>query len=95
MPRLDDAAIARELATLHGWTYASGTLTRKIAFPSFPAGIAFVNRVAELAEQAGHHPDITINYSTVTLALSTHDAGGVTEKDLDLARRIDALAPGG
>jgi len=52
----------------------------------------FVNAVAALAEKAGHHPDVSINYNRVTLSLSTHDAGGITGKDFDLARRIEAIA---
>lgn len=94
MARLDDEAITQALTGLPDWRYAGGSLTRTIKFATFAAGIAFVNRVAELAEQAGHHPDITITYTTVTLRLSTHDAGGVTEKDVDLARRIDATVAG-
>ncbi len=91
MAKLSDDDIRAALQTLAGWEYAGGTLNRRITFPTFPAAIAFVNRVAELAEQVGHHPDITINYSTVGLSLSTHDAGGVTEKDVDMARRINTL----
>jgi 4a-hydroxytetrahydrobiopterin dehydratase len=94
MARLSDDEIGAALATLPGWTYGGGSLQRRVGFPSFMAGIAFVNRVAEAAEQAGHHPDIAINYSTIALALSSHDAGGVTERDVDLARRIDALIAG-
>ncbi len=91
MARLSDEEIGAALAGLPGWAYGGGSLQRRVSFPTFMDGIAFVNRVAELAELAGHHPDITIQYSNIALALSTHDAGGVTEKDVDLARRIDAL----
>ena len=92
MPKLSDDEIQRALAGLSGWVYGGGTLKKQLSFATFPEGIAFVNRVAELAEQVGHHPDITINYATIGLSLSSHDAGGVTERDIDLARRIDALA---
>ena len=95
MARLDDNTIQQALAGLRDWTYADGALKRTLSFPSFLAGIAFVNRVADLAEQAAHHPDITIKYDKVTLILSTHDAGGVTDKDLDLARQFDVLAASG
>lgn len=91
MAKLSDDDVRAALRDLPDWQYAGGTLNRRITFPTFPAAIAFVNRVADLAEQVGHHPDITINYATIGLSLSTHDAGGVTEKDMDLARRISAL----
>ena len=55
-------------------------------------GIGFVNRIAEAAEKAGHHPDIAVNYNLVTLSLSTHSEGGVTERDFQLAKEIDGLA---
>ena len=58
-------------------------------FPTFPEGIAFVGRVAKLAETAGHHPDIDIRYTKIICSLSTHDRGGITQKDLDLARAMD------
>ncbi len=67
-------------------------ITRTYKFPNFRAAIAFVNLVAELAEARDHHPDIDIRYNKVTLALSTHSAGGLTEKDFDLARLIDQTA---
>jgi 4a-hydroxytetrahydrobiopterin dehydratase len=92
MARLSDEAIRGELTNLAGWTYADAALRRTYTFPSFMRGIGFVNEVAELAEDANHHPDISINYTRISLSLSTHDAGGVTEKDIALARRIQALA---
>jgi 4a-hydroxytetrahydrobiopterin dehydratase len=94
MAKLSDNEIQTALGGLPAWSYGEGALSKRFSFTTFPAGIAFVNRVAEVAEQVGHHPDITITYSTITLRLSTHDAGGVTEKDLDLARRIDAVSAG-
>ena len=95
MPKLDDSSIHAALAGLTGWIYADAVLTRQWRFPTFPDGIAFVNRVAEVAEQANHHPDISINYSKITLALTTHDEGGVTAKDIELARRIDGIGAAG
>ncbi len=91
MAILDQTQIREGLKSLEGWGYdgSSIVLTRK--FPGFMESIDFVNRVAPLAEEANHHPDITINYNRVTLALSTHSEGGVTQKDLDLARRINQL----
>ncbi len=91
MARLTDDAVEAALQKLRDWTYANGALMRRVSFPSFPDGIAFVNRVAAIAEQVGHHPDFAIHYATIELTLSTHDAGGVTEKDLDMARRIDGV----
>ncbi len=86
---LSDIAIQRELGSLPGWSRRGDLLTRTYAFRTFPDAIAFVNRVAAAAESANHHPDIDIRYSRVTLSLSTHDAGGITQNDLDLAKAID------
>jgi 4a-hydroxytetrahydrobiopterin dehydratase len=92
MVPLSASEIQAALASLPGWAAEGGALVRRFAFPTFPAGIAFVDRVAVVAEQVGHHPDITISYTAVTLRLSTHDAGGVTAKDVELARQLDALS---
>jgi 4a-hydroxytetrahydrobiopterin dehydratase len=89
---LSDIEIQRELGALIGWTRKGNTLMRTFTFPSFPAGIEWVRRVAELAEQRDHHPDIDIRYTKITLCLSTHSAGGITAKDFELARAIDALS---
>jgi 4a-hydroxytetrahydrobiopterin dehydratase len=75
-----------------GWSEVDGALEREFGFDGFPEAIAFVDRVAELAEEANHHPDIAIHYKTVVLRWSTHSAGGITEKDRELAARADALA---
>jgi len=90
---LDPQARAQALRNLPDWSYEEGeqALVRTLAFPDFRQALAFVNRVGEAAEQAGHHPDIDIRYNRVRLALSTHDAGGVTAKDFDVARQINAL----
>lgn len=75
-----------------GWGLEQGELRREIAFKDFVAAVAFVNKVAELAEKAGHHPDIDIRYNKVRLALVTHDAGGITQSDIALALLVnDAL----
>jgi 4a-hydroxytetrahydrobiopterin dehydratase len=89
MSRLDEAAIAQALRQAPGWERAGGELKRTYRFEDFREALAFVNRVGELAERAGHHPDIDIRYNAVTLVHSTHDAGGLTSKDFDLARVID------
>ncbi len=80
---------------MSSWVDSYGALERTFAFPSFPDAVAFVNRVAALAEEENHHPDIAISYKTVTLRWTTHSAGGITDRDRELARRTDALADGG
>jgi 4a-hydroxytetrahydrobiopterin dehydratase len=76
-----------------GWSVVEGKLSRRFQLPSFPAAVAFVQRVADIAEAHGHHPDIDIRYRDVTLAVNTHDAGGaLTEKDTRLATACDAAA---
>jgi 4a-hydroxytetrahydrobiopterin dehydratase len=92
MAKLNDAEITARLTGLPGWTRDGETLTKVYRFPTFPEGIAFVDRVAIAAETLGHHPDITINYNRVTMRLSTHDEGGVTGKDLALAAEIERAA---
>ena len=73
------------------WQIESGELSRTFSFSDFKAALDFVNKTGELAEQAGHHPDIDIRYNRVRLALTTHDAGGLTIKDFDLAATIDKI----
>jgi 4a-hydroxytetrahydrobiopterin dehydratase len=77
--------------TSDGWTEVDGALERTFQFDSFVEALAFVNRVGELAESEDHHPDITINYNRVTLRWWTHTAGGITDRDRDLAERSNAL----
>ncbi len=92
MAKLSTLAIKRHLARLKGWSQAGHAIQRQYVFADFKDAMFFVNTVAGLAEKAGHHPDITINYNRVTLSLSTHDAGGLTRKDFDLAMRIEAVS---
>ncbi|MBY4272776.1 4a-hydroxytetrahydrobiopterin dehydratase [Rhodococcus fascians] len=80
-----------EDAQLTHWAVTEKSLTRTVELTSFPAAIDVVNRVADAAEAADHHPDIDIRWRTLTFTLSTHSAGGLTQKDVDLARRIDSL----
>lgn len=87
---LSDIAIQRELGSLGGWSRRGGAIVKTYQFKTFPEGIAFVARVANLAESANHHPDMDIRYTKITLTLSTHDSGGVTRNDLDLARAIES-----
>ena len=86
---LNDSQIQTALATLPGWQLEKGELVRTNTFMNFKEALAFVNQVADLAEAAGHHPDIDIRYNKVRLALVTHDSGGITENDISLARDID------
>jgi 4a-hydroxytetrahydrobiopterin dehydratase len=74
-----------------GWNEVDGALEREFELPSFADAIAFVNRVAELAEAENHHPDIAISYKRVTLRWTTHSAGGITERDRELAARSAEL----
>ncbi len=83
-----DRVIARDLP---GWRREDRGIRKRFRRASFPAAIEFVGRVAELAEATNHHPDIDIRWRTVIVYLTTHEAGGVTALDLDLARQIDAL----
>jgi 4a-hydroxytetrahydrobiopterin dehydratase len=92
MAKLTESQLNVFLDETQGWTSLSNAIRRDFTFPEFRSAIAFVNRVAELAETAGHHPDIEIHYRRVSLSLSTHDAGGVTEKDVALAAEIDLVA---
>jgi len=79
------------LSGLPGWKIESGELVKTFTFKDFREALAFVNRAGEAAESAGHHPDIDIRYNKVRLALVTHDAGGLTEKDFDLASGVNIL----
>ena len=74
-----------------GWEHTGSELVKVVKKADFVAAMAVVNDIARVAEQLDHHPDIDIRWNTVTLRLSTHSAGGITNKDIDLARRIDAL----
>jgi 4a-hydroxytetrahydrobiopterin dehydratase len=97
VPLLSRAEVDRALATdLPDWTLAQDgqAITRQVHAATFLEGIALVQRVAEAAERADHHPDIDIRYRTLTFTVSTHSAGGLTEKDLGLAAGIDRLAAG-
>lgn len=89
MAKLSTEAVQAALKKLDGWSLKDGAIGKQYTWPSFPDAITFVNRVADLAEQSDHHPDILINYRRVTLTLSTHSEGGITEKDFDLAGKIE------
>ena len=87
---LSEAEVQAGLSELEGWEMRDGRLRKQYTFRTFLRAIAFVNSVAYLAESAGHHPDITINYNRVTLRLITHSEGALTDRDFALAGEIDA-----
>jgi 4a-hydroxytetrahydrobiopterin dehydratase len=91
MPILGKDEVHEKLNLLPNWREEQGEIIRQAEFPDFVAAMDFVNAVADKAEAAGHHPDIDIRYNKVRLALVSHDAGGLTQRDFDLAGAIEAL----
>ncbi len=92
MSALSKVEIQEKLKAMPHWSHVGKSILKKFTFKSFMPAIAFVNKIADAAEKAGHHPDITINYSVVGISLSTHSEGGITQKDFDLAKHIDLIA---
>ena len=92
MTKLAAPQIKTTLAGVPDWKKKGATISRTFAFKDFPAAMKFVNAVADNAERVQHHPDVDIRWNKVTLALTTHDAGGLTEKDFALARACETLA---
>lgn len=91
MPALSSAEIEKALIRLPDWQLNDALLNRTFNFTDFREAMSFVNSVAAVAERAGHHPDIDIRYNKVKLALTSHDAGGITEKDFALATEIGTI----
>ncbi|QIS06029.1 4a-hydroxytetrahydrobiopterin dehydratase [Nocardia brasiliensis] len=91
-PLLTETELTEALSALPEWTRDGAVIARTVQAPSFLAGIELVGQVAAAAEAANHHPDIDIRWRKVSFALSTHDSGGLTVLDIDLAREIDRLA---
>lgn len=89
--KLSPNEISEKIKTLSGWELADNAIKKQYVFESFMPAIEFVNRVAKLAEEMDHHPDITISYHRVTMVLSTHSAGGLTAMDFELAKKIDGV----
>lgn len=89
---LNQTQVEEKLQTLADWTTDGETISRTFKFKDFVSAIDFVNKLVAPAEKAGHHPDISISYNKVTINLTTHDAGGITQKDFDLAQTISQLA---
>jgi 4a-hydroxytetrahydrobiopterin dehydratase len=91
MSVLTTELVQEGLRSLPQWKLEGKEIVRHYQFPDFAAAMAFVNRVAEKAETAGHHPDIDIRYNKVRLALISHDQGGLTKRDMAMAKTIDSL----
>ena len=92
MPVLTDVEVKQSLGRLKGWQQSGKAIQRVFEFPDFKVAMQFVNKVADAAEQAQHHPDIDIRYNKVTMAVVSHDSGGVTEKDMGMAEKINQIA---
>ncbi|HTK28558.1 MAG TPA: 4a-hydroxytetrahydrobiopterin dehydratase [Vicinamibacterales bacterium] len=92
MAKLDRTEVERRMRSLNGWTLEGDAIRKQFTFAGFPEAVAFVGRLAPVAEAADHHPDILINYKRVTLTYSTHSEGGLTEKDFAGAAAADGLA---
>ncbi len=93
-PKLDPDAVEAALEALSGWTHADGQLHREFRFENFVEAFGFMTRAALVAESMDHHPDWSNVYNRVTVELSTHDAGGITRLDLELAEKMNGLAGG-
>jgi 4a-hydroxytetrahydrobiopterin dehydratase len=91
---LNPGEVTRRLQDLAGWSLADGKLFREFRFPDFVAAFSFMTRCALAAEKLDHHPDWSNVYDKVRVRLWTHDAGGLTERDFELAARMDALSHG-
>ena len=92
MGKLSKAQITTELKGLKNWKKKGATISRTFEFKDFPAAMRFTNKIATAAEKSQHHPDIDVRWNKVTLALTTHDAGGLTEKDFQMAGKANQLA---
>jgi 4a-hydroxytetrahydrobiopterin dehydratase len=88
---LTDAEIQAQVSRLSGWTVEGSKLQTTRKFKDFIAAMEFVNKLVEPAEASGHHPDIDISYNKVNIYLTTHDAGGLTQKDFDMAEKISQI----
>ena len=90
--KLSEDEIEAGLASLDGWSIEDGELFREFEFSSYAHGVIFASSCGHLADQLNHHPDILISYQRVSVSLITHDSGGLTSYDLEMARRIQAIA---
>lgn len=92
MPVLSDSEVDKRLADLPAWRREGNALAREFKLSDFMGSVDLVNRIAPIAEEMQHHPDLSIAFNRVTVQLSTHSEGGITENDFELAKRIDSLA---
>jgi 4a-hydroxytetrahydrobiopterin dehydratase len=91
MAHLESREIERRLAELDGWALADGAISKTFKRGDFAGSVAFVNELTPLAEEMNHHPDLAISWDTVTVTLTTHSQGGLTEADFELAGKVDSL----
>ena len=89
--KMSEDEIKTALKAVPDWSELNGEIQRTFQFDDFKASMAFVNKIADAAEAAEHHPDILVRYNKVTLTVSTHDAGGITQNDFDLAKQADGF----
>jgi len=94
MNKLNEEQIAIQLKSLNGWNYKGDAIEKKFAFKDFNEAFGFITRIALLAEKVNHHPEWTNVYNKLTIKLNTHDAGGVTKKDIDMANEIEIFLKG-
>jgi len=91
MSMLEQQQIDQALATMQGWAVRDGMLRRRFTFPDFAQALAFANRVGELAEREDHHPDLLVGWGACEVAWVNHSAGGITQRDVEMARATDDL----
>jgi 4a-hydroxytetrahydrobiopterin dehydratase len=89
MAKLSQQEITEKLKALNGWEQKDNAIVKRYKFKEFMDGIHFIGKIAPIAEKMDHHPDMTINYTRITFSCSTHDQGGITEKDFKLAKEIE------
>ncbi len=93
--KLDHSAVEERLTAITGWAADDHRLTKRFAFENFAESLRFVNRIGEIAEALDHHPDIKFGWGYAEVSSTTHDRGGITDFDFELASRIDRIAPNG
>ena len=92
MEKLSADQVRSAIATMPGWNLEGAEIAKQYTFDNFMGSVGFVNRLAEVAEAANHHPDLAINWNKVRVSLSTHSANAITERDVEVAKKIDAVA---
>jgi 4a-hydroxytetrahydrobiopterin dehydratase len=92
MPRLDDQQIEEKLGGLDGWEHSGDAISKRFELDDFKGSVDFVNRLTPEAEDMNHHPDLEISWNKVTVTVTTHSEGGLTDSDFELAKRIDSVA---